>query len=288
MLATRPASAAISGWRMTPNSTTCAGAIRSACSITSGTPAVSATSVSQTTSARRFCAAITAAAAAAWSASAPSDLHERQRVDQRRADARRRAPARRAAAAGGRTRAARRGRPDASATCASVSAAVTVWSSIVCAADARAQQPAGVDEQPHGLAALGLVDLGDELAAPRRRAPAHVAPLVARPIVAQAVELAPGPGAFRAPLLDRDLTAANQIQRLLPAFVKIRIDPDGLLERRETPSLDETPRAAPLQDDAAHQGVAALARSHLVFDAAVAARRNGERQLGQCPAEARR
>ena len=42
-----------------------AGTIRVACSMTSGTPAVSATSVSHTISARRFCAAITVAAARA-------------------------------------------------------------------------------------------------------------------------------------------------------------------------------------------------------------------------------
>ena len=44
----------ISGWRITANSTTWRDAIAVACSMTSGMPAVSATSVSQMMSARRF------------------------------------------------------------------------------------------------------------------------------------------------------------------------------------------------------------------------------------------
>ena len=50
---------------VSPKRTTCCGESRAALSITSGTPAVSATSVSHTMRARCFCAAITAAAAPA-------------------------------------------------------------------------------------------------------------------------------------------------------------------------------------------------------------------------------
>ena len=133
-------------------------------------------------------------------------------------------------------------------------------------ADARAKEAAGIDEQPHGLAALGLIDLRDQLSAPRRRAPAHVAPLVAGTVVAQAVELPAGANPLRAPLLDRHLSAANQVQRLPPPLLQIRIDPDGLLDGRNAPPLDEAPRVAPLQSHPSHRSVTALARRHVVFD----------------------
>ncbi len=154
-------------------------------------------------------------------------------------------------------------------------------------ADARTKEAAGIDEQPHGLAALGLIDLRDQLSAPRRRAPAHVAPLVAGTVVAQAVELPAGPKPLRAPLLDRHLSAANQVQRLLPPLLKIRIDPDGLLDGRNAPPLDEAPRVAPLQSHSSHQRVTALARRHAVLDPRRRAGRHGHRHLGQVLTEGR-
>ncbi len=53
-----------------------------------------------------------------------------------------------------------------------------------------AQQPACVENDPHGLAALGLVAARDQLAAARCRRPADVAQVVALEIFAEALEVA--------------------------------------------------------------------------------------------------
>ena len=148
-------------------------------------------------------------------------------------------------------------------------------------ANAGAQKPAGIDEQPHGLTAFGLVDLGDELAPARRRAPADITALVTGTIVAQIVELPPGADASGAPLFDRNLAAANQIQRFVAALLEVRKDSRGLLEWRDPRSLDETPPAAPLQNDPAHEGIASLARCHGILDPSDATGRNGHRQFGR-------
>ena len=57
------------------------------------------------------------------------------------------------------------------------------------AADARAQKAAGIQDQPHGLAALNLMNLGDEFSAPGGSAPGDIAEFVAGAVLAQAFEL---------------------------------------------------------------------------------------------------
>ncbi len=248
--------------------------------MTSGTPAVSATSVSQTTSARRFLRGQHRRRGGGVVGLGAVRTHDRERLHQA---AEMRRPARRRDALLQPAPVGEQPDPVAGRERHLRERQCGRHGSIQhrLGADTRAEETTGVDEQPHRLAALGLIDLGHELSTLRRRAPAHVAPLIAGTIVAQIVELPARAGSFRAALLDRDLTAANQVQGLPPALVKIRIDPDCLLQRNETPSLDETPRAPPLHDDAAHLRVSPLARRHRVFRSAVAVRRNGDRHLGQ-------
>src|SRR6266496_489821 len=57
--------------------------------------------------------------------------------------------------------------------------------------NARPHQPACINYQPDGLAALDLVHARDQLSAPCRCGPAYVAHFVPFPIFAQALKLAP-------------------------------------------------------------------------------------------------
>ena len=76
---------------------------------------------------------------------------------------------------------------------------------------ARALQSSAIHQHPHRLAALRHVDLGNQLSAPCRRRPAHVAFFVASLIVPQRLEFAAPSGAAHAAPFHRRLPAPDQI-----------------------------------------------------------------------------
>ena len=75
---------------------------------------------------------------------------------------------------------------------------------------ARAHEPAAVEHDPDGLAALGLILAGDEGAAAGAGGPADVAQIVAFAVVAQALEVAAEASLAGLAELKVDLTAAGE------------------------------------------------------------------------------
>ena len=99
------------------------------------------------------------------------------------------------------------------------------------AQDAALQQPSGVENNPHRLAALGLVAPRDQCSAPRRGRPADVAQVVTFEILAEALEVAAKSALAHLAQFEIDLTAAREKDLLVFALSKRGIDAHGLLER---------------------------------------------------------
>jgi hypothetical protein len=75
----------------------------------------------------------------------------------------------------------------------------------------RAQQAAGIEDDPDGLAAFDLKNTGNQSVATRSRRPGNVAEFVPFAIFAQAVEFATLPALALAALFEFHLAAANQV-----------------------------------------------------------------------------
>ncbi len=121
------------------------------------------------------------------------------------------------------------------------------------------QQPAGVEDDPDGLAALRLILAGDELAAASGRGPADVAQVVALKILAEALEVASEAALAHLAQLEIDLAAAGEEDLLVFALAQGRIDAHGLLERRHGPTLDEPERRSIAHKERSGRRIAALA-----------------------------
>src|SRR6266576_1711993 len=125
--------------------------------------------------------------------------------------------------------------------------------------DARSQKPARVQHQPHSLAALDLIRLGDQLPPPGRGAPRNVAEFVSGAILAQALELPSVPPLALESFFQLDLAATNQIDAHPLRLSQVRIDAHVLTETRACPSLRHTQWASVAQPNIAKLGVSALA-----------------------------
>src|ERR1700716_2138507 len=125
--------------------------------------------------------------------------------------------------------------------------------------DARSQKPARVQHQPHSLAALDLIHLGDQLPPPGRGAPRNVAEFVPGAILAQALELPAVPPLALEPFFQLNLAATNQIDAHPLRLSQVRIDARVLTETRACPSLRHTKWASVAQPNIGKLGVSALA-----------------------------
>src|ERR1700724_1029369 len=125
--------------------------------------------------------------------------------------------------------------------------------------DARSQEPAQVQHEPHGLAALNLVYLGDQLPLPGRDAPGNVAEFVSGAIFPQAFELSSMPPLPLESLFELDLAATNQVDANLTRLAQIRIDTLLLTDASSRPPLREAQRAAVAEPDIAKLCVSAFA-----------------------------
>ena len=139
-----------------------------------------------------------------------------------------------------------------------------------------AHQAAAVQNDPHRLAALGLVLAGDERAAARGGGPADVAQVVALAILAQALEIAAQAALARLAQLQVDLAAAREKYLLLFAGLERGVDTHGLLERRARPAVHEPQPGAIAQVEVARFPVAALVRLN-----GGAQRRGNARECGE-------
>jgi hypothetical protein len=121
-----------------------------------------------------------------------------------------------------------------------------------------AHEAAAIEDDPYGLAALGLVLAGDEAAAARGRGPADVAQIVAFSVLAQAFEVAAQTAQAGLAELEVDLAAAGKKDLLLLAGAEGRIDTHCLNERGAGPVLGQTQAGAVAEIKPAGGPVAAL------------------------------
>ena len=229
------ASAATSIWRSIAHSTRWRSAIWLAHSITSGTPAVSARSVSQTISERRCCVPQQRGGrggVVAFDRLGPRLREHLEQAAQVPRAAIGRDPRVDAAAVGDEPDAIAGRLRDVRQRQRRVDGGIELGA----IAGARAQQAAAVEHDPHRLAALGPIEAGDELAAPRRRRPADVAPIVAVAVVAQPLELAAGAVLARPPPLGDQRLAAHQVQHVVLRRVEVGVDAHRLLDRHARPA----------------------------------------------------
>src|SRR5208282_270352 len=133
---------------------------------------------------------------------------------------------------------------------------------------ARPQQTARVEHKPQGLASLDLVNLGDQLSAPRGCAPTDIAEFVAFAKIAQTLEFAALPPLALQPLFKLDLPAADQVDAQLLRLFDIGVDTHGLSETRSRPSLGNAQRTLITQPGIAEMRVAARAGLDCVRSAA--------------------
>ncbi len=155
--------------------------------------------------------------------------------------------------------------------------------------DSRLQQPSRVQNDPHRLAALGLVAARNQLAAPRRRRPAHVTQVVALEILAQALKVAAQPALLAPAQLQLDLPSAREENLLVLALPQRRIHAHRLLHRRHGPALHQSKWRSVTNVDCSGARIPALARLNFVSqrranpwkNAQVAGCGSGHKRLGQ-------
>ena len=124
-----------------------------------------------------------------------------------------------------------------------------------------ARQPSRVQHNPHLLRALGGELACDQVRAPRGRRPRDGANLVARLVVAQAVELAAGPAQPQAALLQLDLARPHQVESGVAAALLGRgKHPNTLLRIGDRPAFHQPQPAAVAQKDPVHAKIAAAVR----------------------------
>src|SRR5947209_8446724 len=99
------------------------------------------------------------------------------------------------------------------------------------------QEPAGVEDNPYGLALLEFVETRHKFAATSGRRPANVAEVIAILIFAEAFEGTSGAADPAEALLERKLPATNEVQGVALGFEEIGIDRELLLEICHRPAL---------------------------------------------------
>ena len=129
---------------------------------------------------------------------------------------------------------------------------------------ARTHQPAAIEHDPHGLAALGLVLARDQVSAARTCGPADVAHVVAFAVVAQAFEVAPQAALARLAQLEVDLPAAREEYLLFFAGAQGGIDADGLLQGSFRPAFRKSERRAIANVELAGCAISALLRLYAI------------------------
>jgi len=127
--------------------------------------------------------------------------------------------------------------------------------------DAGAHEAAAVDDDPDGLAALGLILAGDEGAAAGGGGPADVAEVVAFAVFAEGFEVAAETALTGLAELEVDLAAPGEEDLLFLAGAQGGVDADGLGEGREGPALGEAEGGSIAYVEASGFGVAALLRT---------------------------
>ncbi len=127
-----------------------------------------------------------------------------------------------------------------------------------------AEQAACIEHNPHGLTAFDFENAGSELVAAGRGSPADVAEVVALAIVAEAFEFAALAALAVPALFHFNLSAADQVERMLASLFEIGENPHGLRNVRGGPAFSKTKIGLITEKQTAHSHVAAFARENLV------------------------
>src|ERR1051326_4209866 len=129
---------------------------------------------------------------------------------------------------------------------------------------AGAKQAAGVHDDPDGLAALHLEELGHVLAAAGGGGPADVAELVAFLVFTQAFKFPAYAALANQAFFQLDLAGAGEINVMAFSVFKIGKDADGLGERGTSPAFGKLRAAAITQISRAQLDITALQRTNSV------------------------
>src|ERR1700687_612616 len=144
----------------------------------------------------------------------------------------------------------------------------------------RAEQPSGVEHNPHSLASLDLKDSGGKLMPPRGRGPAHVTQFVAGPVLAQTLKLPPLSALPPPPLFHLNLAATNQVESLLPSLFHVGQNTNGLRNFHRCPTLRESETTLITQKQLSEPGITSFARHNSILCPRLLPRRNDQQQRG--------
>src|ERR1700681_776542 len=153
------------------------------------------------------------------------------------------------------------------------------------AAHSRAHQAAGIDQNPHRLALLDLVEPRDRLAAPRAGGPADVAELVSLAVFAKTLECRARTAGARGAPLELDLAAAHQEDGLPLGFLQVGIRDHRLCEVGPGPALGDLHRALVSDVRVAQARLAAFVRHDEVAPLRLALRADVDLKLGRLDAQ---
>ena len=142
-----------------------------------------------------------------------------------------------------------------------------------------AHQPPGIENDPDRLATLGLVEAGDELAAPGRGCPADIAQVVAGEVFAQAFEVAAQASLTHLPELQIDLAASGQEDLLVFALAQRGINTHRLLRAAPRPSAPQVREASVANKQRSGARISALARFNAIANRGAQAGKSAERMM---------
>ena len=123
---------------------------------------------------------------------------------------------------------------------------------------AGAQQPAGIDDQPDGLASFHLKEPADQLSPPGCRCPADIAELITLAIFAKTLEFAAHAPLAYQPFFQLDLTGTVEENVLAPGFFQIGEYADGLFQGGFGPAFRKTGGALVAQVNVTRLDIATL------------------------------
>src|SRR6267378_39316 len=140
----------------------------------------------------------------------------------------------------------------------------------------RAEQPAGVKDNPDGLAALDFENASSELMAARGGGPANVAQVVALPVIAEAFKFPAVTALATTAFLHFNLAAADQVERVLASLLEIGKNAHRLRNFGSGPALGKSELRLIAEKQTAQADVSAFARENLVAGLCLAAGPNSE------------
>src|SRR5260370_22149517 len=109
--------------------------------------------------------------------------------------------------------------------------------------NAGTHQASSIEHQPDGLTAFDLKQTRDQFSAAGCSSPADVAKFITFAVFPQAFKFTASAADMGVAFFHFDLTAANQVHRLLPRLFEVRIHADFLFNARQGPAVGDPHRS---------------------------------------------